>query len=97
VFDRDDFDQFMTTQQLNVYDWHVDVKAPLTEIKSSNVRTLVFGQYRFEKGNISETTPDSDHIAIAIGNTLPEALSSLILADYSGDEVELLKKEEQIE
>lgn len=92
-FKAQDYSLYLSESPVNVNEWKIDpfnISDILGEIK-----TICSGVFEYKKSAVKKYEDRSENLNISIGNTLPEALTSILLKDY--DEVEKLVKEEQLE
>lgn len=92
-FKANDYSLYLSESPVNINEWKIDsfnVSDILGEIK-----TICSGVFEYKKSAVKVYEDRSENLNISIGNTLPEALTSILLKDY--DEVEKLVKEEQLE
>jgi hypothetical protein len=95
-YDAAAFRQFLRTHPAQVYDWTIDDRY-LAEEAAAAVATIVIGQYIFRPEAVAPPPAGEAEITLGVGNTLPEALSALLLSKYRHDPVALLTREEQME
>ncbi|WP_283421647.1 hypothetical protein [Chryseobacterium profundimaris] len=92
-FKAEDYSNHLSESPVNVNEWKIN-SFKISDI-SGEIKTICLGVFEYKKSAVKEYEDRSENLNISIGNTLPEALTSILLKDY--DEVEKLVKEEQLE
>lgn len=92
-FKADDYALHLSESSVNINEWKIN-SFNISDI-SGDIKTICFGVFEYKKSAVKEYEDRSENLNISIANTLPEALTSILLKDH--DEVEKLVKEEQLE
>jgi len=92
-FKADDYALHLSGSPVNVNEWKIN-SFKVSDI-SEDIKTICSGVFQYKKSSVKKYDDRSENLNISIANTLPEALTSILLKDDEG--IEKLVKEEQLE
>lgn len=92
-FKANDYAFHLSESVVNINEWKIN--SFNANSISGDIKTICSGVFEYKKSAVKAYEDHSGSLNISIANTLPEALTAILLKDY--DEVEKLVKEEQLE